>query len=384
MNLVPAPVLSEAERSDRLPGIGFFTAAMKPRVGTCRFVTLAYVGFHDAAILGESLALPHLVTLGEVEGIHDTWLRSPGGVATVGNPHRSASGIKFSSGLGVMARIRNQKQGAPTKSSRQKKSTAKSKAVEDSSDEENLVTEVHETSDVSLCAYIHLDGRFSSPRFFKQPNLTADVSAFLKDLHAGPSKKKRDGKAKEDAAPRLSEKSKPKEKKTTAKGAETRKKGSKETVADAGVPLSKPTQSRSSTKIIFPPTSQWYSAIPPLPATTDLPTPTPTRVSSLLTKATSLHAVDVQNYTASGVSTGSASDSQFLQKVLQSGTLSDRLSAMTLLVQGSPVHNVRSLESLKGMAERGKGKGGREESLKALRCIVDWWVGGGAPDRKLK
>jgi hypothetical protein len=29
------------------------------------------------------------------------------------------------------------------------------------------------------------------------------------------------------------------------------------------------------------------------------------------------------------------------------------------------------------MAERGRGKGGRDESLKALRCIADWWVGGG-------
>lgn len=74
----------------------------------------------------------------------------------------------------------------------------------------------------------------------------------------------------------------------------------------------------------------------------------------------------------------------FLQKILQGGTLSDRLSALTLLVQSSPLHNVRALESLKNMAERGKGKGGREESLKALRCIVDWWVGGGVPNRKLK
>ncbi|KAF9447072.1 CBF-domain-containing protein [Macrolepiota fuliginosa MF-IS2] len=32
----------------------------------------------------------------------------------------------------------------------------------------------------------------------------------------------------------------------------------------------------------------------------------------------------------------------------------------------------------------GKGGGGRDESLKALRCVVDWWVGGGAPNRKLK
>ena len=219
---------------------------------------------------------------------------------------------------------------------------------------------------------------------FKQPALVTDVSAFLKDLHAGPSKKKRGGKAKEDATLPPTEKSKPKEKKSSDKGAKFPKKGSKETEKDTEVPSSKSTQPRSSTKFVFPPTSQWFSVIPPLPAITNLPTPTPTQISSLLSKATSLHTSDSQNYTASGVSTGSASDSQFLQKVLHSGTLSDRLSAMTLLVQGSPVHNVKSLESLKNMAERGKGKGGREESLKALRCIVDWWAGGGAPDRKLR
>ena len=206
----------------------------------------------------------------------------------------------------------------------------------------------------------------------------------MKDLHAGPSKKKRGGKAKEDAALLPTEKSKPTEKRSSDKGAKSPKKGPKETEKDTAVPLSKPTQSRSSAKFIFPPTSQWFSVIPPLPAATNLPTPTTTQTSSLLSKATSLHAADSQNYTASGVSTGSASDSQFLQKVLQSGTLSDRLSAMTLLVQGSPLHNLKSLDSLKNMAERGKGKGGREESLKALRCIVDWWAGGGAPDRKLK
>lgn len=206
----------------------------------------------------------------------------------------------------------------------------------------------------------------------------------MKDLHAGPPKKKRDGKVKEDAAPLPTVKSKPKEKKISDKGTKAPKRGSEETEKDVEIPPPKHVQSRSSAKFIFPPTSQWYSVIPPLPATANLPTPTSAQTSSLLSKATSLHTADTHNYVASGVSTGSASDSQFLQKVLQSGTLSDRLSAMTLLVQGSPVHSVKSLESLKNMAERGKGKGGREESLKALRCIVDWWIGGGAPDRKLK
>ena len=94
---------------------------------------------------------------------------------------------------------------------------------------------------------------------------------------------------------------------------------------------------------------------------------------------------DADLYQSSAASTGhSSSDSHFLNTILTQGTLSDRLSALTLLVQGSPVHNTKALETLRGMAERGRGKGGREEGLKAMRCIVDWWVGGGAPNRKLK
>ena len=78
--------------------------------------------------------------------------------------------------------------------------------------------------------------------------------------------------------------------------------------------------------------------------------------------------------------------------------MSDRLSALTLMVQGAPLHNVRALEALKDLTEKGrggvsasqdgeKGKGkatGREDRLKAARAIMDWWVGGGAPNRKLR
>ena len=281
-----------------------------------------------------------------------------------------------------MARIRNQKS-SPTELSHRRKRAVKSKPSVDSSDEDNLVTEGHETNDVRVRAFVHLRDRFSTSGLVKQPNLAADVSTFLKDLHVGSSKKNLGGKAKEDVPPTPSEKPNPKEKKPSDKGSKSQKKG-KEPEEVFELPLSKPIQPKSSTKFVFPPSSQWYSVIPPLPPITSISTPNPTQTSSLLTKAASLHAADVRNYNASGVSTGSTSDSQFLRKVLQSGTLSDRLSAMTLLVQGSPMHNVKSLDSLKNMAGRGKGKGGREESLKALRCIVDWWVGGGAPDRKLK
>jgi ribosome biogenesis protein MAK21 len=136
---------------------------------------------------------------------------------------------------------------------------------------------------------------------------------------------------------------------------------------------------------VVEPTPQWYisrAALAPAPT----PTLTPAKLTALTTHAAMLHANTVATYQSqsSSTATTTTSDFSFLQKILQGGTLSDRLSALTLLVQSSPVHNVKALETLKGIAERGKGKGGREESLKALRCVVDWWVGGGVPNRKLK
>ncbi|KAH7907322.1 ribosome biogenesis protein, partial [Hygrophoropsis aurantiaca] len=139
--------------------------------------------------------------------------------------------------------------------------------------------------------------------------------------------------------------------------------------------------------VLVEPTSQWYASAPALPkSSAAIPAIIPAKLSSLIEHASTLHSSAISAYQSKSSSTITSSNSEFsfLQKILQSGTLSDRLSALTLMVQSSPLHNVKALETLKSMAERGKGKGGREESLKALRCIVDWWVGGGAPSRKLK
>ncbi|KIO01911.1 hypothetical protein M404DRAFT_1002652 [Pisolithus tinctorius Marx 270] len=135
----------------------------------------------------------------------------------------------------------------------------------------------------------------------------------------------------------------------------------------------------------FDASPRWYDNVPPLqPTTSNAATLTPEKLSSLLDRATSLHTNVVNAFQSTSTVTSSSSDYSFLQNILQTGTLSDRLSALTLLVQSSPLHNTKALEALKNLAERGKGKGGRGESLKALRCVVDWWVGSGAPDRKLK
>lgn len=225
-----------------------------------------------------------------------------------------------------------------------------------------------------------------------QPELSGDVSKFLRDLQSGsgPSTKV---KPKEDVTAKES-------KKTKEKGAQE-KKEKKEKKDKAKKPTEKPTEAQTEElattapppihtktdgKLVFPPSAHWYSALPPLPPSkTALPTPTSAQVASLSEKASSLLVTDAAAYHASSQFTGnSAADSHFLNTILSKGTLSDRLSALTLLVQASPLHNSKALETLKGMSERGRGKGGREEGLKAMRCVVDWWTGGGAPGRKLK
>ncbi|KAF8608211.1 CBF-domain-containing protein [Ceratobasidium sp. AG-I] len=104
------------------------------------------------------------------------------------------------------------------------------------------------------------------------------------------------------------------------------------------------------------------------------------KLSALAARAAALHASETTAFSESQYGLSSA-DKHFLDSVLQGGTRSDRLSALTLVVQGAPVHSTRSLDGLRAMASK---KGGRGESLKALRAIVDWWVGGGCPDRKLR
>ncbi|KAJ7611600.1 CBF/Mak21 family-domain-containing protein [Roridomyces roridus] len=226
------------------------------------------------------------------------------------------------------------------------------------------------------------------------PNLSQDVSQFLKGLNLDPetpkdpSKKKKRGDAPVPvpASPTVESKTpKNKKKKTPAKAEAPEPAEPEPAVEEPKVQLPTKVTLDPKSRFILAPASQWYTSVPALGAPpASLPAVSATQLASIASRAADLHTTDIQTFQTASSSNSSASEANFLAKIIQSGTLSDRLSALTLLVQSSPVHNTKALETLKGMAERGKGKGGREESLKALRCIVDWWVGGGAPDRKLK
>lgn len=225
----------------------------------------------------------------------------------------------------------------------------------------------------------------------QQPTLVGDLHKFVKGLGLKqPSNAKPSPKVVETPL-KINNVSKQKKKPQSSVETSARTHNTKETAVPATTSPIKSTEpvklpSRVSLKpgsrFLITPDALWYSSITPLPSPV-VPSSsiTPDQLSTLASRAQDIHNKDITTYQSSSSSTSEAS---FLTKIISSGTLSDRLSALTLLVQSSPLHNTKSLDTLKSMAERGKGKGGREESLKALRCIVDWWVGGGAPDRKLK
>ena len=78
----------------------------------------------------------------------------------------------------------------------------------------------------------------------------------------------------------------------------------------------------------------------------------------------------------------SSSSQKFYDQVISSGTLSDKISALTLAVQESPIHNVKSLETLLGLAK----KRSRAQAIDVLRALKDLFAQGSLlpSDRRLR
>jgi ribosome biogenesis protein MAK21 len=77
----------------------------------------------------------------------------------------------------------------------------------------------------------------------------------------------------------------------------------------------------------------------------------------------------------------SSSQKRFLAQILTGGTLSDKISALTLLVQEAPLHNLRALDNLFNMCQ----KKSRTAAMQCVDAVVDLLVNTILPpDRKLK
>lgn len=70
---------------------------------------------------------------------------------------------------------------------------------------------------------------------------------------------------------------------------------------------------------------------------------------------------------AYNTSVAASSTRKFMSTIMSSGTMSDKVSALTLAVQESPVHNIKALENLMNLA----GKKSRGQAIAALGALVD-------------
>ncbi|KXS17737.1 CBF-domain-containing protein [Gonapodya prolifera JEL478] len=167
--------------------------------------------------------------------------------------------------------------------------------------------------------------------------------------------------------------------------------------ASETVPKSEPAEaavkSQSQTKkgrFLIPPTPQWWTLYDTLTSTDELkpgtkrPKAPPTevrerRIKELYERARGVLEDEWKKYEQANP-TMSGSDSSFLSHVLQSGTTSDRLSALSVLVQTSPLHTFRTLERLVNLCRK---KSKRDASL-ALDTLKELLMRFILPDRKMR
>ncbi|KAG0266757.1 hypothetical protein BG011_001216 [Mortierella polycephala] len=132
-------------------------------------------------------------------------------------------------------------------------------------------------------------------------------------------------------------------------------------------------------KLVFKPEPQWYNS--QLPELQDDGKEHHMLETTLTQKTTqAMRLLEEENTKYDENPSLSSSDKNFVSTIMTSGTLNDRVSALTLLVQESPLHTTKSLDKLMAMAE----KKSRAEAVKSIESLKDLFIGGMLPNRKLK
>ncbi|EFX05867.1 ccaat-box-binding transcription factor [Grosmannia clavigera kw1407] len=134
-------------------------------------------------------------------------------------------------------------------------------------------------------------------------------------------------------------------------------------------------------KLTFEPRPDWHQVSLPV-----LPAPVSDDISRLSTTIANLKTYGQTLMEADGALyqkiVASSSSHRFMSTIMSSGTMSDKVSALTLEVQEAPVHNIKAFESLLGLAA----KRSRGQAIAALGALVDL-LGNGVvlpPDRRLR
>lgn len=132
---------------------------------------------------------------------------------------------------------------------------------------------------------------------------------------------------------------------------------------------------------LFTPQPEWHAvALPPLPTVEQPTIPARHVLDELHQYADELLIAEGDEYGSSHLSKDSSH--KFMSTVMTSGTMEDKVSALTLLVQESPLHTTKAFEQLLGLSR----KKSRNAAMMALAALKDL-MGQGVvlpPDRKLK
>ena len=131
----------------------------------------------------------------------------------------------------------------------------------------------------------------------------------------------------------------------------------------------------SSDKLKVPSRLDWYNSFS-LP-TVEVPKLDRFARERLLDRAKS--TLDNDNKTYLEEFASNTSQKKFLSQILTSGTLNDKISALTLLIQEAPMHNIKAMETLLGYCE----KKSRTAALQSITAMKDLLLNGLLPDRKL-
>jgi ribosome biogenesis protein MAK21 len=145
----------------------------------------------------------------------------------------------------------------------------------------------------------------------------------------------------------------------------------------------KPRQARSQeeAKLIFTARPDWHAAeLPEIKGSKVTSVPSQRLIDDLYAHATAL--LQAENAAYDATQRNNSSQHKFFSTIMTSGTLEDKVSALTLLVQESPLHATKAFESLVGLAR----KKSREQALMAVAALKDLLGQGGVlpGDRKLR
>ncbi|KAL2042872.1 hypothetical protein N7G274_004632 [Stereocaulon virgatum] len=143
----------------------------------------------------------------------------------------------------------------------------------------------------------------------------------------------------------------------------------------------KPT-GKSTITLALPPQPEWHTApLPILHKSLQEIVPIPRDLSDRLQDYAKI-LLEIENKQYAAQNTFASSAHQFYSTIMSSGTLSDKISALTLSIQESPVHNMKALESLVGLAR----KRSRGQAVEVLGALKDLFGPGNLlpSDRKLR